>query len=119
MWKFRGNDRGLQSIQPEIPTDDFVMIFRLRTVRSKHSQTLCAIRVAGYDHATVAGGSEVFRGEERKASVMSDRSRTASLVFRTDSLRGIFNHNQFVVFRQGHDGFHVSHLPVKMHRDDC
>ena len=49
---------------------------------------------------------------------MTDRTRSSTLIFCTDSLGGIFNHNQIVLFSDFHNRVHIGSLPVKMNGDN-
>jgi len=50
---------GLQSIEPAVKADDFVMVFLLFAVHAQHAQPLSMIRIVGDQHSAVAGAAQV------------------------------------------------------------
>src|SRR5262249_2611806 len=111
-------DRGMDSIQPKIPTNNTMIVLRLRTVAAQDLHLLSTLSIISDHHTAIADCPQVFRREERETPVVSNRAGAAPLVFRAYRLGGVFDYDQPMFLSKAHDWIHVRHLPKQVHGDN-
>src|SRR5579864_5239897 len=94
MRKLGRNHGSLQSIEAKVPANQFVVVLGFCTVTAEATHSLRFLRIIGNHHSSVAHPTEILGRKERKASVVSNATRSPAFVFSPYGLCRIFDHNQ-------------------------
>ena len=88
------------------------------TVIAEDFELFDPLGIVAADRSAVAEATEILAREEAESSVGTDGADPAALVFRADGLTGVFDHDEPMLLRQGHDRVHVGRLTEEVDRYD-
>src|ERR1022692_1358525 len=80
--KFYKQDGCLDRVKAEVATYDVVIVLGLRAVGAHYQEALIKSGIVGYDHASIAGATEIFAGKETKAAHRTDTASFPPLICR-------------------------------------
>ena len=111
----------LDTVQTAVDTDHVVMIANHHSMVGNCPHACCQLIIIREDSPAVSVTTEVLRGEERRATDMSDGTGLLGLavskrVFSADRLTCVFHYKQMMLVCQRHDGFHVGALSEEVYR---
>src|SRR5262249_29616903 len=89
-------------------------VLRLRSMRTKSRQFVCALCVVRDNHAAIPCRAEILGWEKRKTPVVPNGSSSSPLMPSTNRLGSILDNNQTVSPSHTHHRRHICHLNVKM-----
>src|ERR1700740_1880390 len=94
MARLHPQDRALESLHAVIKSLEQVMIFAILSPIAQHADGSRILGIAGRDCATFAVGSQIFAGIKTEAGHIANAAHRTAFVFRSVSLRGVFDHDQ-------------------------
>src|SRR5262249_30286989 len=114
MPKFHAQDCTLYAVHPVVESFESMFVPLFLSPVAKH--TACCRHVAARrrDCATFPVRTQVLPGVEAEGSDLGDRAASATVIFGSVSLGGIFDNGQPASARDLEDRIHVSGLPVQM-----
>src|SRR5690606_9260801 len=113
--ELNAQDRGLQSVEPEIAADHGVVVLRLAAVNAQHPQLLGELGVVGDAHPPVAERAEVLAREERKAADIAEAAGAPPVrERRADRLRRVLDDGETEITGDRGQAVHIRHLAEKM-----
>ena len=109
----------LQLIDAEIAANERVEVFGLAAVDAQDFHPLRQGGIIGHAHARIAECAEILGREKRQAAHVTIAAGAAAVrIVCADRLSGVLDDAQAVRLGNFHEGRHVSHLSVQMHRHD-
>src|ERR1700681_910611 len=92
MRQFSEQDRRLQRVESEVPTDILVEILWLGAVVTHEHKALVKMLIISDDHTAITGTSEVFARVEAEAAARADAACLPAFVRCSDGLGGVLDH---------------------------
>ena len=119
MRQLYGEQRRLERVQPEVPTDQGVVVLWRGPMTAHHAQARGEDFIMTGQHAAISKAAQVLCGEEAKAPHIARAPGVhAARIARADGLRRIFNKRHIQALTHLLESAHVGHLPKEMHGDD-
>src|SRR5208337_816327 len=94
------------------------VILFLAAMTAEHEEALRPGRVVRSNQATIACPTEVFRGEEAKASKIAKGADEAIVVAGADGLRGVFDYQERIGAGDFQDGSEIGGQSKEVHGHD-
>jgi hypothetical protein len=117
MPKLRAQNRGVEGIEPFIPSFDDVNALRLLTETAEQANSLRELFVVRRDGAAVAEGAGILARVEAERGETAECSDTAPLVPRSVRLAGVLDERDTAGFAQLEEGIEIRRLAVQVHGD--
>src|SRR5688572_6393280 len=108
----------LNSIEPPVPADHIMIILLRLTVFAEHRNLGPQSIAIRHARTALTARAKVFPRIKTETTDIANRPRALALILGAMRLRCIFHHRELVLSRDLHDRVHVSHLAVKMDRDN-
>ena len=115
MRQFDSEDGTLETIEPRIEPNVFVVILFFRTVDAQGEQFFGKGVVISSDKSTVAHAAKIFRRVKTKTADLADRPGLHTVFFSTDSLCGILDERYVMARCDLTQSGHIGTLPVKVY----